>query len=91
MDDSLNETQTIDPSYLSMVNRVRKVVAAAPWPEALHEQSTSFVAVLEEFAVALDADNAADAAALATGLHEAQHDLSHAIDGWLSEGHGHEG
>ena len=93
MDEVLNETKAVDPAYLSAVNRVRKVVAQAPWPEALHEKSESFVNVLDEFAAALDADNGEEAATLATEVHEVQHDFSHAIDDWLggSEGgHGHE-
>lgn len=89
MDESLNATQTVDPAYLGTVNRVRKVVVAVPWPEDLHEQSGSFVTLLEEFAAALEADNGPEAAALATELHEVQHDFSHAIDAWLGEGDGH--
>jgi hypothetical protein len=91
MDEALNETQTVDPAYLSTVNRVQKVVAQAPWPEALHEQVEAFEGVLGEFAAALDADDGAAAAPLATELHEVQHDLSHAIDGWLGGEHGHGG
>jgi hypothetical protein len=94
MDEALNATQTVDPGYLSTVNRVRKVVAQAPWPEELHEQSTGLVALLDEFAAALDADDGAEAAVLAAELHTVQHDFSHAIDNWLggTEGdHGHGG
>lgn len=88
LDEELNEAMTVDPAYLSTVNRVRKVAAQAPWPEALHDQAGAFVDLLAEFATALDADDAEAAAALATEAHTAQHDLSHAIDNWLGDGHG---
>ena len=88
LDEGLNETKTVDPAYLSTVNRVRKVVAQAPWPQALHDQAGAFVDLLTEFATALDADDGEAAAALATEAHTAQHDLSHAIDNWLGGGHG---
>lgn len=92
MDEALNENQTIDPAYLSVVKRVRKVVAQAPWPETLHEQSGAFVDLLDELAAALDADNGPEAAALAAEAHAAQHDFTHSIDSWLggeSGDHGH--
>jgi hypothetical protein len=46
---------------------------------------------LGEFAAALEADDVAAATRLSDEVHDAQHDLSHAIDDWLgSEGeHGH--
>jgi hypothetical protein len=90
MDESLNETMTVEPAYLSTVNRVHKVVAQAPWPEELHEQADAFGEALETFAAALEADDAETAAGLAAGVHEAQHDLSAAIDEWLGVGEGHE-
>ena len=94
LDEGLNETKTVDPVYLSTVNRVRKVVAQAPWPEELHGQAGAFVDVLTEFAAALEADNGEEAAALAAEAHAAQHEFSVAIDAWLgtSEGeHDHGG
>ncbi len=89
MDESLNETMTVDPSFLSAVNRVAKVVAQAPWPEALHDQAAAFGETLTAFAAALEADDAEAAAGLAAELHEVQHDFSHAIDEWLGAGGDH--
>jgi hypothetical protein len=83
MDEGLNETKTVDPAYLSTINRVRKVVAQAPWPEALHEQVEGFETHLADFAAALEADNGEEAATLASSLHDTEHELSHAIDDWL--------
>jgi hypothetical protein len=83
MDEGLNDTKTVDPAYLSTVNRVRKVVAQAPWPEALHEQVEGFETQLADFAAALEADNGEEAATLASSLHNTEHELSHAIDDWL--------
>lgn len=92
MDEGLNAGEAIDPAYLSTVNRVRQVTAQAPWPEDLHEQAEAFLATLDEFAAALDADDAEAAAPLAAELHTVQHDFSHAIDNWLggegNDGHG---
>jgi uncharacterized protein YoxC len=90
MDETLNETKTIDASYVSAVNRVKKVLTQTVWPEELQEGATGLIDLLGQFAEALEADNADEAAPLATQVHEAQHDLSHGIDGWLGEGeHGH--
>jgi hypothetical protein len=88
IDEALNETKTIDASYYSTVSRVRKVIIQITWPEELQEQATAFDDLLGQFAEALEADNAEEAAPLATQVHEAQHDLSHAIDAWLGEGGG---
>lgn len=89
MDESLHETMTVDPSFLSAVNRVAKVVAQAPWPEALHDQAAAFGETLTAFAAALEADDAEAAAGLAAELHEVQHNFSHAIDEWLGAGGDH--
>jgi hypothetical protein len=89
MDDGLTETKTVDPAYLSTVNRVRKVVAQAPWPDDLHAQVEDFESLLADFSAALEADNGEAAASLAAQVHESQHDLSHAIDDWLGSAADH--
>jgi hypothetical protein len=90
MDEALQADPTVDPAFLSAVRRVRKVVAATAWPEDLREQSAAFVTLLDEFALALDADDGAAAARLAAEAHTVQHDFSHAIDNWLGgDDHGH--
>ena len=42
-----------------------------------------FLASLDEFQAALEADDAAAAMPLADTVHEGQHELSETIDGWL--------
>jgi hypothetical protein len=86
IDETLNETKTIDPAYLSTVNRVKKVLDQTTWPEELSEPAATLSDVLAQFAEALEADNADEAASLATQAHESQHGLSHAIDAWLGGG-----
>ena len=93
MDEALNQTHVVDPGYLSTVNRVRTVLAQAPWPADLQAPSEAMTSKLDQLAAALAADNGEEAAALAAELHEVQHDFSHAIDNWLSGSeteHGHE-
>jgi hypothetical protein len=93
MDETLNETKTVDPGYRSVVLRVRKVVLQTAWPTELADQATAFAETLEAFAEALEADDGEQSATLATEAHEVQHDFSAAIDGWLGVGdeHGHGG
>jgi ABC-type molybdate transport system permease subunit len=82
---ALSETQTIDPAYLSTVNRVLKVLAQTTWPSELKDGASAFASSLGEFAAALDADNVAGAVELSEKVHDAQHDLSHSIDHWMGE------
>ncbi|MBP7694354.1 MAG: hypothetical protein KA764_20695 [Anaerolineales bacterium] len=81
----LSDTQKIEVSYLSKVTRVSKVLAQTAWPADLQEQGLAFGATLAEFAAALEADNVADAVRLSETVHDAQHELSHAIDHWLGD------
>ena len=84
IDEALNETKKIETSYPSTVSRVHKIVQQISWPEALATQSHALDKALEELSSALEADNAEDAAKAATTVHEAQHELSHAIDEWAA-------
>jgi hypothetical protein len=90
MAETINETQKIEPAYLGTVNRVKKILASAPWPESLSGQGQAFVALLDEYASALEADDAEAAARLSEEVHDAQHELSHAIDAWLGTAGEHE-
>lgn len=82
---TLSETQTIDPTYLSTVTRVNKVLAQTTWPSELNEQAQAFTESLTTFAAAWEADNIADAVELSETVHDAQHELSHSIDHWMGE------
>jgi hypothetical protein len=84
MEEALSETKTIDASYASTVNRVSKVLVQTTWPPELDERAQDFIAALEEFATALGDDNVDDAIVLSATVHDAQHDLSHAIDEWMA-------
>jgi hypothetical protein len=88
MDESLNETKTVDPAYASTVTKVRKVLTHLTWPDELKEEGEAFVVKLTDFQEALEADDGESAATLATEVHEAQHALSHSIDDWLGEAGG---
>lgn len=86
---TLAEKKTIDPTYLSTVNRVKKVLTQTIWPAALNEQAQAFIKSLGEFAAALEADKVDDAIKLADTVHDAQHELSHAIDGSEEDANDH--
>ena len=83
MSETIAETQTIDPAYGGAVTRVKTVLANTVWPEELHEQEAAFAALLDEFSAKIDADDGVGAVEISDQVHEAQHELSHAIGEWL--------
>jgi predicted small lipoprotein YifL len=85
---ALSETQTIDPTYLSTVTSVSKILSHTTWPADLNDQAQAFIESLGTFSAALEADNIADAVESSEIVHDAQHELSHSIDHFL-EGHAH--
>jgi hypothetical protein len=90
MEETIAETQQIDPAFLGTVNRVQKVLSSAPWPESLVKQGEEFETLLGEFAAALEADDVEAATTLSAEVHDAQHELSEAIDNWLGAAGGDE-
>lgn len=86
---TLAEKKTIDPTYLSTVNRVKKVLTQTIWPKELNDQAQAFIKSLGEFATALTDNKVDDAIKLADTVHDAQHELSHAIDGSEADAHNH--
>ena len=82
---ALSETQTIDPTYLSTVTSVSKVLSHTTWPADLDDQAQTFIELLGTFAAALEADNVADALTLSETVHDAQHELSHSIEHLLGD------
>jgi hypothetical protein len=84
MDERLNDGGQIEGGDAGVVNRVGRVVAVVDWPEDLKAQAEAFQTVLTQYAEALSNDDVEAAKPLATQTHEQQHDLSHAIAGWLS-------
>jgi archaellum biogenesis ATPase FlaH len=82
---TLSEAQIIDPTYLSTVIRVNKVLTYTTWPTELNEEAQAFIESLGKFAAALEADNVADAVDLSEKVHDAQHEFSHSIDHWMGD------
>ena len=83
MAESLAAGNPIDPTALGAVTRVHKILSSTEWSAELHEAVEHFLATLEEFKSALEADDAAAAAPLAEAVHDEAHELSEMVDGWL--------
>ncbi len=81
---TLSNTQKIDTSYLSKVNRAKKVLSQTTWPATLDGDAQKFIALIGKFADALSTNNVADAVKLSADAHDAQHALSHSINDWLA-------
>jgi hypothetical protein len=83
MADVLSDTQKIDSTFLSRVTRVQKVLTQVTWPPEVSSQAEAFLEALDSFSTALRDDKVSDAVAASDTVHDAQHELSHAIDAWL--------
>lgn len=83
MAETLAETKTIDATYPSRISRVMKVLAQTLWPEDLNEQAQAFITSLSDFSTALSDNKVDDAITFSDTVHDAQHELSHAIDDWM--------
>jgi hypothetical protein len=89
MAEVLSDTQKIDSTYLSIVSRVNKVSSQTTWPPELNDQAQALIVSLDDFAKALGDDNVAVAIEVSEVVHDAEHELSHAIDGWFGNAHAH--
>jgi copper(I)-binding protein len=87
LDERLNNDGLIDPGDAGVIERVRGVLAATPWPTELAESANTLITVFDDFAAALAEDDVETAAPLAAQAHEVQHDFSHAVAQWV-ESHG---
>ncbi len=85
MAETLSDTQKIDPAYPGIVSRVTKVLSQTTWPENLNDQAQEFLGSLNTFSAALAADDTSAAIEASDTVHDAQHELSHAIDHWLAD------
>jgi hypothetical protein len=85
MEESINQENTIDPGIPGTVERIRGLMVLTAWPEELQDDAIALEDTLASFAAALAEDDVEAAKPLATQVHEQQHDLSHAVGGWLSE------
>ncbi|MCB0167219.1 MAG: copper chaperone PCu(A)C [Anaerolineae bacterium] len=82
IDERLNGQGQIEAGDAGLVSRVNQVVAVTDWPADLNPQADQLQSVLTQYADALGNDDLAAAKPLATEAHEAQHDLSHAVQSW---------
>jgi len=80
---TLSNTQKIDTSYLTKINRVKKILSQTKWPAKLEPQAQEFIGTIGKFADAIAASNVKDAVKFSEAAHDQQHALSHAIDEWL--------
>lgn len=85
LDVQLNEEKVINPADAGRVSRLVRLLSSVIWPEALATDAHGLLDLLEQLATALTDDNLDTAAPLATQVHEAQHDFSHAVEHWLGE------
>lgn len=85
LDVQLNEEKVINPGDAGRVTRLVRLLSSVVWPEALATDAHGVLALLDQLATALTDDQVDAAAPLATQVHEAQHDFSHAVEHWLRE------
>ena len=85
MAETLSDTQQIDAAYPGSVTRVTKVLSQTTWPADLNDQAQEFLGTLNTFSAALAADDTQAAIETSDTVHDAQHELSHAIDHWLAD------
>lgn len=85
MEESLTNNQTIDPTFNSIVKRVKKVLEQTIWPTELNSSAQELIETLSQFSDSLVANNVTEATTLGSKVHEEQHELSHLIDSWSLE------
>lgn len=85
LDVRLNEEDVIEAGDSGRVARVARLLGSVDWPEPLATEVVTLTTVLTDLATALENDDLATAAPLATQVHEVQHDFSHAAEHWLGE------
>jgi outer membrane murein-binding lipoprotein Lpp len=82
---SITADKKINASYAGTVSRAYKVLSQTSWPHDLAEQGKAFNTILKDFSTALADNNLDGATKLSEEVHDAQHDLSHAIDDWFGK------
>lgn len=85
MDERLNGEGVIEAGDAGVVNRVDGILAVTAWPAELQAQVDPLRETLSQYAEALSNDDVEAAKIVAAQTHEQQHDLSHAIEGWLGD------
>jgi hypothetical protein len=78
MDEGLNgEAPEIDAAWLGRAQKARIAAQAVVWAPSTEAAAHAFIEATTALEAALEADDAAAAAPLATAAHETQHELSH--------------
>lgn len=85
LDVRLNEEKVIEASDAGKVARLVRLLSSVRWPAELTADAEALIGLLADLAAALGNDDLDTAAPLATAVHEAQHDFSHAVEHWLGE------
>lgn len=78
------------PGDSGHIAQVARLLSTVDWPEMLEADALALTDTLVVLATALADDDLDAAAPLADEAHEAQHDLSHHAQMWLSEEAGHD-
>ncbi|GAB4121758.1 MAG: hypothetical protein Fur005_34650 [Roseiflexaceae bacterium] len=81
MAEELAANKAIESRYTTTVSRLSKVLKQTTWPADLNEQAAAFLSDLDAFGLALKDGKVDEAIELSEKVHDAQHELSHGIDG----------
>jgi hypothetical protein len=84
LDVRLNEEGVIEPGDAGRIERLARLLGAAPWPAEMQSTVAQLDTALAAYAEALTNDDLEAAKPLATEVHEVGHDLSHAVEAWLA-------
>ena len=76
MDEALNATGVIESTYIPNTRGAIRLLALTDWPAEFQEDADAVHDVAVELLAALEDDDAAAAAPLATELHDAEHDFN---------------
>ena len=82
----LSEDEEILPGDSGQVGQVARLLSTVDWPEELTADAAALHETLVDLATALADDDLESATPLADAAHDAQHDFSHAAQGWLTAG-----
>jgi hypothetical protein len=71
---------TVEPGFAATVEELQAGIAAIEWPEPVQAQVEPIRQVLDELATALEAGDAATAAALTAKVHGLMHELEFIVE-----------
>jgi hypothetical protein len=79
IDETVNNTGTIEVGFVESVRTFQAGLMAIDWPSDLRDSATELSDLLTELDAALAAEDVEAAAPLASAVHDAAHDLEHAM------------